>query len=330
MPWYKGNLHCHSNCSDGQLPPPSVAQYYKAIGHDFLGISDHNQYTNVAGWADAGQILGIPCCEYTGEDCCHIVSVGVDRPIAPNLNDEDIWKRCSADSELIVQAGDDIVKKKIYILQDGINKTNEAGGIPIIAHPFWHWSYNHIELINLKNCRHFEVCNASPDCNSIPLPGKSYPDELWDYLLTNGHRYFGTASDDAHIYMENYNPRSPFGGKAWNVVKAPELTRENILNGIRNGHFYASTGIVIREYKVSPRGINIAIEIQHDERVTIDFIGRDGRNLFSSHSPVAEYLFNWSEMYVRCRISSTAGVWAWTQPVFLDDLKEETIGWTQQ
>ena len=327
MPWYKGNLHCHSNCSDGQMPPVTVAQYYKSLEHDFLGLADHNQYTAVEDYADAGKILGIPCCEYTGEECCHVVAVGVTEPVAPNMNDNDFWKRSAADSELIVKAGDDLFKKKVYILQDGIDKTRKAGGVPILAHPFWHWTYNHKEVLQLKNCTHFEVCNASPDCNSIPLPGKSHPDEMWDNLLSENCRIFGVANDDAHVYMDNFTPRTPFGGRGWNVVKASSLTKENIIDGIRKGHFYASTGVVIDNYTVMREGINISIDLQHDERVTIDFFGQNGEVLQSTHSPSAEYKFSGNETYVRTRIGSTAGVWAWMQPVFLDDL-EEAIEWT--
>jgi len=328
MPWFKGNLHCHSSNSDGQLSPSSVAQYYKSIEHDFLGIADHNSYTAIETWGDAGKILAIPCCEYTGDEFCHVVAVGVKEPVAPNLNEEDIWKRCTAEEKLIIEAQDNHFKKKVLILQDGINKTLAAGGIPIIAHPFWHWTYNFQEVLELKNCTHFEVCNASPDCNSIPSFGKSFPDEMWDNLLSHNYRIFGSANDDAHVYSGSFTTRAPFGGRGWNVIKAPKLTQESILDNFRNGHFYATTGIEINDYKVSTEGIFISVNLQNDERVNIDFIGKNGKILKSTHSPLTEYKFTGNETYVRVRIASTCGVWAWFQPIFMDTL-EQTIKWTQ-
>jgi hypothetical protein len=96
---------------------------------------------------------------------------------------------------------------------------------------------------------------------------------------------------------------------------------------VKKGHFYASTGVVIDEYRVTGDGIHISVTPQNDERTNIDFIGNNGKILHSVHSAEGEYKFSGDELYVRCRIGSTAGLWAWTQPVFLDD-KEDAIEWT--
>jgi hypothetical protein len=125
-----------------------------------------------------------------------------------------------------MEYGDNDFNMRVAILQDGIDKTLAAGGIPIITHPFWHWTYNYEEVLKLQNCTHFELCNASPDCNSVPLPGKSYPDEMWDNLLSRNYRIFGAASDDAHEYSGGFTPRTPFGGRGWNVVKTQQLSEE--------------------------------------------------------------------------------------------------------
>jgi predicted metal-dependent phosphoesterase TrpH len=39
--WYRGNLHTHSNRSDGAAPPEQVVEEYRAAGYDFLVLSDH-------------------------------------------------------------------------------------------------------------------------------------------------------------------------------------------------------------------------------------------------------------------------------------------------
>jgi len=38
----KGQLHAHSNCSDGNLTPQEVADAYAARGFDFLAFTDHD------------------------------------------------------------------------------------------------------------------------------------------------------------------------------------------------------------------------------------------------------------------------------------------------
>ena len=40
--WYKGNIHCHTQWSDGLDLPEVVVDGYKKHGYDFLSITDHN------------------------------------------------------------------------------------------------------------------------------------------------------------------------------------------------------------------------------------------------------------------------------------------------
>lgn len=309
MPWYKGNLHCHSACSDGKATPGDVGKFYRFQGHDFLGLSDHNQCTPLNKWAVPAGLLGIPCCEYTGENCCHVVAVGVTQPVAPALS-----RRSKP-------------RTKTAIIQDGINRTLTAGGVPVVCHPAWRWTLAYAEMAALRHCHHFEICNASPDCNAYPLPGFEPLDNLWDRLLSTGHRYFGLANDDAHEYYKPYTPRAPLGGLGYNVVQASALTVRQIMQAIRKGHFYATTGIELSRYRVTRTGISLAVRQQQEEQTVFQFFGTGGRELRHVVGAHATYRFKGDENYVRVRIGSTAGYWAWTQPVFLDDLAD-AIRWT--
>lgn len=42
-PW-KGDLHLHSDCSDGMEPPAFVAAACRRIGLDFMAVTDHHRY----------------------------------------------------------------------------------------------------------------------------------------------------------------------------------------------------------------------------------------------------------------------------------------------
>ena len=39
--FYRGNLHCHSNLSDGRWSPEDVIGAYRDAGYDFICLSDH-------------------------------------------------------------------------------------------------------------------------------------------------------------------------------------------------------------------------------------------------------------------------------------------------
>ncbi|MEK6530721.1 MAG: PHP domain-containing protein, partial [candidate division NC10 bacterium] len=42
MALLKGNLHTHTHLSDGLLSPEAVIARYRALGYDFLAITDHD------------------------------------------------------------------------------------------------------------------------------------------------------------------------------------------------------------------------------------------------------------------------------------------------
>ena len=50
--WLKGNLHSHSNFSDGKLTPEEMKEAYKSHGYDFLAVSDHDIYTDTRHLSD--------------------------------------------------------------------------------------------------------------------------------------------------------------------------------------------------------------------------------------------------------------------------------------
>ena len=39
--FWRGNLHTHSNRSDGVLPPEEVCRRYREEGYDFIALTDH-------------------------------------------------------------------------------------------------------------------------------------------------------------------------------------------------------------------------------------------------------------------------------------------------
>ena len=44
--FYKGNMHCHSNLSDGSFSPEELKEIYKDRGYSFLAITDHEFFVN--------------------------------------------------------------------------------------------------------------------------------------------------------------------------------------------------------------------------------------------------------------------------------------------
>ena len=87
--------------------------------------------------------------------------------------------------------------------------------------------------------QYFELCNASPDCNAIPIPGYAPAEEIWDKLLSNGYRVFGVASDDAHKYRVPYTLTKALGGRGFIMLKAKSLDSAALRKTFEHRQFYS-------------------------------------------------------------------------------------------
>ena len=40
--WYRANMHCHSNISDGSFTPDKIKKVYKEKGYSIVAFTDHD------------------------------------------------------------------------------------------------------------------------------------------------------------------------------------------------------------------------------------------------------------------------------------------------
>jgi hypothetical protein len=225
--FYKGNLHCHSTVSDGRLTPEEVCNYYRAAGYNFLSVTDH--FMNYFHWKMTdttpyrtpdfttliGAELHAPGIEFDWYPW-HILAVGLPPDFAPVTEGE---------------TGFMVARRAI-----------ECGAFVTIAHPDW-YNLSEADARTLGDLHAIEVFNGtSVDHNDKP-GGWS----LLDLLLTRGYRYNALATDDAHFHPERADTLL-----GWTMVKAEELTPEAILQALRFGHYYSSTGPTIYDIQVIP------------------------------------------------------------------------------
>lgn len=179
-----------------------------------------------------------------------------------------------------------------------ITAVNSQKAIPIINHPIWKPTrlYYH-DIINL-HVKHMEIYNAYTD-------SVGHHDDLtmWDSLLTNGKEMFGVASDDAHFPSQI--------GHGWIEVRSTSLSRDSILNAIKNGDFYSSSGIFISDIIID----NTKISVSSSNGEKIKFIGKNSELLKSVDGNSATYDISGTEAYIRIEVSNHLGQHAWTQPL---------------
>ncbi len=142
MPW-KGDLHMHSNRSDGVDEPEHVVAACRRIGFDFMALTDHGQFEpsllTIAAFADVQNDLAI----YTGEEVhapgnpIHIVHVGgqnsVNDCFATELYQAELAKLIQEQGEIPAGIDPAVYASSRWIWQ----RIAGEGGLSIFCHPYW-------------------------------------------------------------------------------------------------------------------------------------------------------------------------------------------------
>ena len=276
--WLEGNLHSHTTNSDGERSLQEVIDFYAELGHGFLMISDHDTFTSdteYAGIDSRGMVL-IPGNEITANGP-HLLHVGAGGLIEP-----------FADRQKII---DDI---------------NADSGFAVFNHPNWLRDFNHCPQDLLERSTGYiglEIYNGV----ICRLPGSPYATDRWDMLLGNGRKLWGFSNDDSHKAAGD-------SGLGWNTVYTREKSAGGVVEALRSGRFYGSTGVTIKRINVD--GLRIEIETENAERIVAlrDFGARfatnDGVSISVEAPPDATY--------VRFECWGAGESFAWTQPVFIE------------
>lgn len=212
--WYKGDLHGHTLHSDGGWDVPEFVADAKRRGLDFVTLTDHNTVSSLAqvdSLAD-DEILtmgGIELTTFRG----HALALGTR-----NWHE---WRVLDGTT-----------------MSDVATNVLNAGAFYIIAHP---------------TSMGYPWCSGCPWHYVDMTPGVSPAVEIWNgdwagssyneqavqlfyTWLNRGHRLVATAGSDIH------NPLGKTERPGYDVVYAEDLTETAILDAIRQGHLYLSSG----------------------------------------------------------------------------------------
>jgi hypothetical protein len=213
----------------------------------------------------------------------------------------------------------------------------ERLGRPILAHlnhPNFHYSFTAEQLAEVLEEQFFEVYNGHPGINHLGDAEHPGDEELWD--VANALRLgklkaaplFGVATDDSHDYHGgNVSP-----GRGWVMVRSEKLEASALIEAMKKGDFYASTGVVLDEVSHADGVLLVKVRVQDGVDYEIQFIGtRKGENaepgevLAINEGPSASYPLQGDELYVRAVVTSSRShpnpsftdqqEQAWTQPV---------------
>jgi hypothetical protein len=135
---------------------------------------------------------------------------------------------------------------------------------------------------------------------------------IWDSLLTSGGQVWGVASDDAH-HFQSWGESFSNPGRGWLQVEAESARVGDVLESLRAGRFYASSGRELSDYEASSS--ELCLELAGDS-ATIELIGPGGGVLETVSGERAQFRLTAAGAYARVRATASDGRQLWTQPVF--------------
>ena len=297
----KGNIHTHSNLSDGALSPAHVVAEYKNAGYDFLMLSEH--FAPMYDWPIADTQ------SFQSEDFTTIIGAELH---APKTNVGEMWhilacglsKRFRRPDEF--ETGPEIAKRAV-----------NDGAFVSIAHPAW----SQLDLddgLNLDCAHAVEVYNHGCEVEC----GRGLSWSFLDQLLNSGRRMTAIATDDAHFI---HGARDAFGG--WVNVTSNNLEPGELLNALKQGHFYSSQGpefysleLNRSELQIDCSPVNRIIVVTGTSRTQ----GHFGENMTNASFNLAELHKGWllekPSSWFRVVITDSKGCSAWSNPYWFDEL----------
>lgn len=259
--FYKANLHCHSDLSDGALSPQELKDLYKANGYSVLAYTDHeiliphNELTDDSFIALSGfEAQFDENNRYPGrahEKKCHICFIaGTPDMVKQPCRKEDYAYIGNAkkywDS---VQIDEENSPFEREYSPESINRmmeiAREKGFFITYNHPAWSLE-NYEQYMNYDGMHAMEIFNTGAEM----LGYQSYASHVYDDMLRGGKKVFAVAADDTH------NGKSD-ACVGFVMIKAKELKYEAITEALFKGNFYASTGPEIYEIFIEDNEIHI-------------------------------------------------------------------------
>jgi hypothetical protein len=121
----------------------------------------------------------------------------------------------------------------------------EHGGLPYLAHTYWSGLRTE-QWVGCEGLLGLEVWNTGCELEI----GRGDASVHWDEALELGRPLQGLATDDSH--HPGYD-----SGFAWTMVRAAERSQEAVLDALRRGSFYSSTGPTIESVEVDGDGVEV-------------------------------------------------------------------------
>jgi predicted metal-dependent phosphoesterase TrpH len=261
----RGDFHMHTRFSDGTEDPAVVCANYRALGYDFITVTDHKRYypsliaIDTYNGVDTGmEILPGEEVHLPGTSV-HIVNAGglfsvngllptldnyietegaldqrrLDHTVTPPeiIQREDYDVIIDKVSEEITDCPDNVEKRSYAVCKWAFDKIREADGLAVFAHPMWLADMWHVPepftqyMFEKHPFDAYEVIGGQPSYEENGLQVAIYYDE-WK----KGRIHPIVGSTDSH----GSTARNPHQNVSSTIVFAKSNTRKDIISAVKD------------------------------------------------------------------------------------------------
>lgn len=327
--FYKANLHCHSNISDGTMSVEELKQLYQSQGYSILAYTDHDIFIPHHNLTDS-TFLALSGFElqynengiYPAEKdvaSTHFCFIAKSKEISlhPDWCEKCAYIGNAAEYKHLVQYDKTQQtfnrNRSVECINQSVKKARDAGFFVTYNHPIWSLD-NYTNYINYDGMLAMEIYNN--DC--CLLGYHSYVPDIYDDMLRAGKKIFAIAADDNHNKFPADHPKfDSFGG--FTMIKAAKLEYNTITDALFEGNFYASQGPEI--YDLYVEGDNIHVSCSKAQMIVLNTGRRSAQSLVAPKGEAlteATFAFTKEDKYLRITIQDFYGKYANTNAYFVD------------
>lgn len=323
--FYKVNMHCHTNVSDGTRSPEEVKEFYKKAGYSAVAFTDHEillghkdlcdeEFVALHGYEIAikKDLAGhtayfMPVYHFNfiarSQENLKMPLFFKNNPSCPGNSRK--WMDECAQYDTTIET----TKYDIEWINEYLKGVKDGGFLINYNHPQWSLQ-NCSDYLPLENLHSIELmnggCFAQWDTTAIHF----------EQMLRAGKRVVPTAGDD------NHNERGSL--KAWTMIKAPELSYDALISAYEKGDCYVSDGPEIQSIVLKDGKIIVKTSPAH--YVALASEGRYVQHKTAKEEKFTELAFDYVPQkmgaYFRLEVRDSEGHRAFSNAYYVKDIEE--------
>ena len=293
--FYKANLHCHTNISDGNWTPQQVKDHYKKNGYSVVAFTDHDALIPHRDLKDDTflPLNGVEIAIRNKEanvrgkrPLAHLgfIALEEDNDLSPCFHREKYIQHNTEWCRKHVKFDESLPDVERPYTVEGINaliaEGKRRGFYVIYNHPVWSYE-NPTQMLQYEGLDAMEIYNH--DCYISGYD--EFNPYLYDFLHRNGMRLAAVAADDNHDkYPAGHKRNDSCGG--WIQIEAAKLDYPTITKALQDGSYYASNGAGLRKIWVEDSVVHV--ECDPAEKVVLTMANAKCRTQWAEDAPLTQ------------------------------------------